>query len=411
MVRNETREDSFGNKLIRISAFLFLFFLPIVYWVAYLAFIVLLFCFIWRHKFENLKLNYYVYGLLGIIILSAVFSPYKLVSINAVLLLLPCFIIYFIFTNIKIPEREILNAIIFSGIVIALWGIFQYITKFHLNFHDKILGIKITINLLPGTSTLGNENRFAKYLVLIIPLALSHILYEKSLKERIISFVFLPLGFVSLWITHCLGGILAAFIVVSAVLWLKDKRIGIGFLLLGIVFGALSYKKILLFTSTNSTEERLYYITHITPEIVKARPLLGYGWGTYNQAAPAYDETHKYAELHPHNVYAQFLCETGILGLIAFLLFIGSFLFLSIKYCKGAASGVPTLIRGGIVSISGLLLFGLTDRIFENHIYEIQVELLFFAIIGIVTGLVIHYKNSTEQSNPKNELGIRSSKA
>jgi hypothetical protein len=369
-----------STKTTKGSALLFLLFLPIFPPISYLGFLTLLVCFIRNHKFAQIPLNRYAYALLGAVFISSVFSVHRLLSFGAFAIFVCYFLSYFMFANLRIPREKLANAIILSGIVLAGIGIVLYFTQSEFVFAHGIFRMR----LLPRSSTLGNPNRFAKYLVLITPLALSAFLFRKPLKRTILSLVFLPLSFLSLWITGSLAGMLGAFVGILIVLLGRNKWIALLIFLCGIGFYSLNHKKLNKLTLPRSTRVRIYTLKHIVPQMFKARPVTGCGLGTYRKVAPKYDKEKHGLHYHAHNMYAHYLCETGILGLIAFLAFLFMFFYYSVRSLRTRSTDNQNrwIILGGMASIAGLMVHGVA----ETCIDYLPIGLFFFTLIGITTG-------------------------
>jgi O-antigen ligase len=361
------------NKITQKSALLFLIFLPIIPVFSYLSFLILIFCFFYAHKIKRIPLNSFAYILLVTVFLSCIFSSYKLISFGAFGLFICYFLGYLIFANTKFEEEKIINAIILSGIGLTVIGVIMYFTKSKFVFEYKFVSLK----LLPRASTLGNPNRFAKYLVLITPFAFSILLFKNKLKSKFLPILFIPLSFLSLWITRALAGMLATYIAILIVLWNKNKAVVIGIFILGTSLLALKHKKIQSLTTTCSTQRRINTIKYTVPKILKLNPITGCGLGTYKEVSKRYyEEKIPLLYYHAHNMYAHYLCETGVIGIFTFFLFIGMFFYYNIKYLN-----LKWLTIGGISSISGLLIHGIA----ETCIDYFQIGLFFFVIIGIVT--------------------------
>ena len=371
------------DRIIEKSAFLFLIFLPIIPWISYLSFFILLFCFIRSHKFKHISLNYYAYGLLGTIFLSCILSVNKLLSLGAFMIFLCYFLSYSIFANIRLPKRKIVNAIILSGTILTVIGVVQYFTKFNFHFENRIFSTTFNYR----ASTLGNPNKFAMYLILTTPIGFSALLFRKSLKEKILPLIFMPLSFFSLWITRSLGGVIAMSISILVVLWAKNKWIALLVFVIGVGFYSVNYTKVNSFTSKRSTMKRVNTLKYVVPKMFKARPVTGCGLGAYREFALKCDKENKGLHYHAHNMYAHYLCETGVLGLLAFLLFLGMFFYHSIRFLRSQKKQFQTLdnkwlVVGGTASILGLLVYGIS----ETCIDVLPIGLFFFSLIGIVTG-------------------------
>jgi hypothetical protein len=362
------------------SAFLFLLFLPIFPPISYASFLVLLVCFIRSHKLKQIPLNRYAYALLGAVLLSSVFSAHRSLSFAAFAAFLCYSLGYLIFANYELPAERLVNAIIISGILLAGIGIILYFTqsKFVLA-HGPF-----RMRFLPRSSTLGNANRFAKYLVLITPLALSAVLFKRPLKRTALSLVFLPLSVLSLWITGSLAGMIGTFVGILIILFGKNGRMAVLVLLCGAGLYGLNHERLNRLTVPRSTRVRIHTLKHIVPQMFKARPVTGCGLGTYRKVAPGYDKEKRGLHYHAHNMYAHYLCETGIIGLGAFLLFLFVFFRHSMKSLRAQITNDQNrwIVMGGMASIAGLMVHGIA----ETCIDYLPIGLFFFTLIGITTG-------------------------
>ncbi|MGW6234436.1 O-antigen ligase family protein, partial [Peribacillus butanolivorans] len=71
-------------------------------------------------------------------------------------------------------------------------------------------------------------------------------------------------------------------------------------------------------------------LLNLSVELVSEKPFLGWGTGSFSTLS----KENGYGGLTSHNDFALVAVENGIIGLILFILFIGTLIFLSIKYLK-----------------------------------------------------------------------------
>jgi len=105
----------------------------------------------------------------------------------------------------------------------------------------------------------------------------------------------------------------------------------------------------------------------------KARPLLGIGPGNVKIASGAYQDAEEKAGGpwgHLHNTFVNFAAERGILGLGAFLNFIGVLIWELARGFRRLSAGAPAraFLWGGLLCIAGLLLSGLTETTYNASI-------------------------------------------
>jgi O-antigen ligase len=129
-------------------------------------------------------------------------------------------------------------------------------------------------------------------------------------------------------------------------------------------------------------------------DIVKERPLLGYGWGEnkYKELVRRADFDAKwkterpyvYALMHmisrrPHNIFIDLAIQSGLLGVVSFLLFLAAYVVHVIKSLiqrnSGATRNFLAIIIGGVISI--FMISNLLNSEFGNVSGKV-----FFIILG-----------------------------
>ena len=123
-------------------------------------------------------------------------------------------------------------------------------------------------------------------------------------------------------------------------------------------------------------------------DMIKERPLFGWGYGNYKKFREPYYQRYPAADTHAHahNNFLQVWVDGGLVGLLAFL-----FLFWVILHAgwrtyrslSAEAEPVRSLVLGGTLSIFGFLLGGLTQYNFGDA----EVVIVFWMMTGIVMRL------------------------
>ncbi len=104
-------------------------------------------------------------------------------------------------------------------------------------------------------------------------------------------------------------------------------------------------------------------------------PIFGVGWGNYGQlAAPlGFIDTEGKLFTDCHNIYLQFLCETGAVGAVLILLPLGYIFFITVRRLMSArAAGDRTALGYSVISFSiqfFLLFLGLYDPTFQKIVF------------------------------------------
>ncbi len=323
-------------------------------------------------------------------------------SIKIYMVYLP--FIAFVFVVIKAldtKEKAITAITVFiaAGVFVSLYGIYQQFFGNNLGhaWLDDEMFEQITVRVY---STLENPNVLGEYLLLALPLAAGMIWGCKKFINKVLfagAFGIMALCMIFTQSRGCwLGLILAAAVFVVLV----DKRFIIaGILLLCALPFVLPESIITRFTSigdlSDSSSSYRLYIWLGTINMLKDFALYGIGLGSdaYNQIYPFYSYSGIIAP-HAHNLYLQIMCETGIAGLLTFVIL----MFVTLKkiylgFISDRKGIVGICCAGVLVGLLGFLLQGMFDYVWYNY----RVMLLFRIFIGIGLGCrrVLNDKNNT----------------
>jgi hypothetical protein len=284
------QSDEKLDKVIDKSIFLFIFFLPFLSPVSYAALLVVLV--LWFHqrnlrKILDFKPRIFGWALLGFIFavgLSVIFSVDKILSFGAFTLFifypLSCLLIA---NNIRSKHRaqKVLTAVLLSATVVTVFGIVQYCAGFELEY--RIGFVTIGLHSKEGLgSTLGNPNKFAKYLDLILPLSFVSLLVQKPLKRKILPASLAILGLVCLVLSRSLGGMAAVFVVIMVILLIRNWKVFLVVITGLFVFTLFNYGWIIkIIPKYGSASRRIYTWKEVVPRIFNHYPLFGSGLGTY----------------------------------------------------------------------------------------------------------------------------------
>ena len=106
---------------------------------------------------------------------------------------------------------------------------------------------------------------------------------------------------------------------------------------------------------------------------------IGPGSAAFNTVYPAYAYNAITAP-HSHNLFLQITCDTGICGLVVFLLLLLGYYRMMFTAIAREGDRVARLLQIGAVSaVSGFLVESMTDYTFYNY----RVLLLFWAVLGL----------------------------
>ena len=314
--------------------------------------------------------------------------------------------------------RRILFVLVGMGFFEAFYGLFE------LNRNNpRILFYPKEIAWDSVTGTFVNQNHFAGYVEMIIPLAIGLViaridlfaLAEKKLHEKIVHFT--QKGFFkNIVLTACV-------VIMSLSIFLSRSRSGTSLVVLTFVvfmgltlvyFGRMSYRSVSirrflqvtfliiaifsLYAGIGKTIDRFsldkqllggrpHYWGSVI-HIIKDFPIVGSGLGTFAYVFPAYANTKTYGMLiHAHNDYFEYISELGLVGtffLLSGLLFMA---FKSFKFWYERRNAeIKGLALGGIISVIVVAAHSFTD--FNLHI---PANMLLFSVILSLTLVIATY--------------------
>ncbi|MCX5706410.1 MAG: O-antigen ligase family protein [Candidatus Omnitrophica bacterium] len=119
--------------------------------------------------------------------------------------------------------------------------------------------------------------------------------------------------------------------------------------------------------------------------MISEHPFFGMGVGTFmaNFSKFLPDSNISYA----HNCYLQIWAETGIFSLISFTVFIFSLVYLGIK---NFFASQDFLLLGLLAGVVGFLV----HSFFEVNLYSLQLAVLFWVWVGLITARMRNEKLS-----------------
>ncbi len=269
---------------------------------------------------------------------------------------------------------------------VGLYGMYQYFTgALSVKWTDVDLFSESFGRLV---ATFENPNVYGTFLLIALPVVLLSAVFAKGWRGKTFLWFTTVLLTVNLFLTYSRGCYLA--LVVSLFVLLVCK--GRGWLWVGV--GALALCPLYL---PESVMSRIASIGNLADSSVSYRiniwkgalsMLEQYWWmgvGIGDGAFRSIYENHALTAVedapHAHNLFLQFMAESGVLGLVILVLFF-LFLFRSAISAVCRSNGAGKWLRLSLVAAwCGLLFQGLTDYIFYNN--------NLFAIMMISLGAMI----------------------
>lgn len=279
--------------------------------------------------------------------------------------------------------KKVLTAIVISATAVALWGIPGH---FGIDPSCQVITGELTSDCwqkefnprLRIFSTLGQPNWLAQFLVLVIPLSLAFALNAKKFQKPLYLLASAALFLALIFTTSRAGflGLVASLIFFFAILGGRFYKKNLKYILLTIpIFIILAYfsappllARLNEFVEapqpqraqtagTESGQLRLI-VWKGALEALKAKPIFGHGpenfaYSYYLFRSPEHNQTTEWNFFYnkAHNEFLNYAANLGITGLIAYLVFLTSTLYLLTKGNKDDSN--PLIGKAAVAGIIG----------------------------------------------------------
>jgi len=147
-------------------------------------------------------------------------------------------------------------------------------------------------------------------------------------------------------------------------------------------------------TAGNMPERLLLLET--TSKMIRQSPFFGLGLNTYSDYFPQFKPEHYEPIMYAHNSYFQMAAESGLLGILFYVLLILAFVF---WFGKTAAVSSPSFNRTLQVGVLSGIIGILVNAAFESVFQSTQLRTLFWVLMGVATALA--YNTFFERAGEK----------
>lgn len=351
----------------------------------------------------NVAVVFFVIALLwGVVNSLAVASSLKQVLVHSSFILF-----YFVLINVIKTKKQwfaLIKVFIFSAFIVAVYGLIQ--NFFGVSSTDSWIDEEMFGDIkLRVYSFFDNPNVLGEFLVLTIPVAVA-LMWNKVREEHRVIFAVMLMCMVGCMIfTWSRGAWLGMLIAVALFLVISDKR----WIVVGIL-GVLLIPIVLYITDNMAIIERFVSIGNTADTSTAYRVSIwqastnmigdfwlsgiGIGSDAYTTIYPSYALPGAKFALHSHNLYLQFMVETGIIGIVSLLAvllgYVRTVLASSVvKQIK--KSDIAKILVALGVGFIGFMFQGLTDYVWYNY----KILMIFWIVIALgVSGASILKKES-----------------
>ena len=379
--------------------------------------------FTWYPTKINLPISLFIILLAVSLFISNYFYP----SLSDCLLFLAYFILYFLVINNVENENEFdsfLKIFFITSFIVSMYTILHY---YGLIPYLREFG--------PVVSPIGQKNWTSNYIALIFFIIFSFFLLEPLKKNKILYFLMLTINYIAWMICQSRGIWISIFITLIIAICsiikfdfskiFKENKIWlvlllVTFLIITIIYSTdnplnksaitVTERAISTFDEKDLSINARLLIWNITLSMIKEKPFLGSGIGSFKMNYLNYQAEHLKDKLYyikyysnareTHNEYLQIGSELGIIGLGIFLLIFFIFFLMVIKYFNQEKNDRKKII------IFGLLLSVICFLIHSLFSFPLHVPALGSAFF-IIVGLTIAYIKNNDSSYTDTDKKIK----
>lgn len=279
-----------------------------------------------------------------------------------------------------VEKREqittIIKVVMLSTSVVALFGFYQVHEKSYTDLYFHLYPLQeFALEPWVGriTSFLFHFNSLAGYLNLVLPFSLACMTFASTRGLRVLGFVCHSFAGSALYFTGSRGGLIAYGGMLLISFWfLKPK----GIALMRLFFSLVVAAGLVLSLQQRSAEGGIREVDEYDQQARLAawgaagmmflgHPVLGVGYGNYRSLYDQYIPGARPDELDAHNLYLQFLSETGLIGSLVFAFLVFAFARIALKLAR-QPDFFDRLVGVGVGgALAATLIHGMVDYIFN----------------------------------------------
>ncbi|NLG89507.1 MAG: O-antigen polymerase [Clostridiaceae bacterium] len=337
-----------------------------------------------------LDISIILYMVLGVIFLF-IAAPDFIIGVEGLRVVIQYMFWFFVVTQLlKTPEgaKRILNILVISGLLVSLYGIYQFIIAVEIPAHwvDEMEG-NVRTRVF---SIFTTPNMLAGYLSLIIPVTVGLFFGEKDRMRKLYYGGAIFCMGAALLFTLSRGGWIFCFLSLMVYVWLKNRKFFVPSLL---VMAALFIFTVIF---VPSVANRILYL--LSPEYIASsskggrilRAIQGFelfkenfwtgmGLGQFGGSVALSHKLNNTFSMD--NYYLKTAVEMGIFGLIALLIL----MYNTVMWCSRAISKISDeaqkdWARGITSSLAGIVMYNLTENMLEIPL----ISSYFWMLAGVV---------------------------
>ena len=299
----------------------------------------------------------------------------------------------FYFAQVFLNKKQIkiiLLVMIASTFLLSVDGIYQRIAD--LDFIRGRPLVRTNHGDLAVSAAFEHYNDFAAFLGVLVFIVIGFLGYVKKLWQKVPLFLMFLLTSVNVILTLSRGAWISLLgVCLFLTIFIKDKKNKLLFILfivsfIGIIFSFPLLRERFIFIVKDGGDTDRFRVWRIALAMFQRSPLLGQGIGTFMGRFFEFNSLFfpRLFIQYAHNCYIQILAETGLLGFVSFMWFLGEIIFRGYKKLRKKSD---SLFFG---LFFGLCVF-LIHSFFDTQLFSVRLSLLFWLLASFVA---IHLSQS-----------------
>jgi O-antigen ligase len=247
-----------------------------------------------------------------------------------------------------------------AGLVVAIPNIIVVLDAIRRHVQD--------VSVVPPVAIYQTANALALFLIPLIAVSASLVLFDQDRRTRIASGVFLVIALMATILSFSRGGYLALAAVAFGLVISHPRRrllvpvaivIGVLVALIPPVRRRIGFE--LNLTDPHNSLQGRYRLWAATLRMMKDHPIFGTGLSGFQRSINPYRGDYTEGLIYPHNIVLNFWTETGILGVVAFGWIIVQGFLVPLRGLRHGLSQWRPLHRGVMLAMVAVLVHGLVD--------------------------------------------------
>lgn len=314
---------------------------------------------VYRKKFRDIitsKIGIFIVIFILVMIIRTIISHIDINSLDGLRKILGCIVFFFIVScGIKTEQqlRKIISILVIATTTAAIYGILQYFTGLNLTGLEKVKAF----DRVQGTLC---ANSLGGIFGMILPVSFSlGLFYKKKFYWVCFSIITICLA-----LTFTRGAWLGSIIAISFIILIHNKKLLLPLVIILLIVFFLWPQGHMRIVNTFKKDSELTRrnMWQIAFKMAKEKFFLGYGLQSFSEVFDASTLSTEKGHSHCHNIYLGLAAETGILGLLSFILLAVYSLILNLKLViKLQYNWMKFLLLGIAGSIIDFLIHGFVD--------------------------------------------------